>query len=56
MTEDDGKAAMLAQRFFPTGPSTPEFHTWSERRHQKVEEWLIEEWEDVPAVTQEEVL
>ena len=55
MTEDDGKAAMLAQRFFPVGPSTPAFHTRSERRRQEVEEWLAEEWEDVPTVTQEEV-
>ena len=56
MTKDDGKAAMLAQRLFPVGPSTPEFHTRSERYHEEVEEWLAEEWEDVPAVTQEEVL
>ena len=55
-TEDDGKAAMLAQRFFPAGPSTPEFQLRSERRRQEVEEWLAEEWEDVPIVTQEEVL
>ena len=55
-TEDDGKAAMLAQRFFPAGPSTPEFQLRSERRRQEVEEWLAEEWEDVPTVTQEEVL
>ena len=55
MTEDDGKAAMLAQRFFPAGPSTPAFHTWSERHCQEVEEWLAKEWEDVPMVTQEEV-
>ena len=55
MTEDDGKAAMLAQRFFPAGPSNPAFHTRSERRRQEVEEWLAEEWEDVPTVTQEEV-
>ena len=55
MTEDDGKAAMLAQRFFPVGPSPPTFHTRFERHRQEVEEWLAEEWEDVPPVTQEEV-
>ena len=27
----------------------------SERRRLDVEEWLAEEWEDVPTVTQEEV-
>ena len=54
--EDNGKVAMLAQRFFPAGPSTPEFQLRSERRRQEVEEWLAEEWEDVPTVTQEEVL
>ena len=55
MPEDDGKATMLAQRFFLAGPSTPAFHTRSERHRQEVEEWLTEEWEDVPTVTQEEV-
>ena len=54
-TEDDGKAAVLAQRFFPAGPSTPEFQSRSERRRQEVEEWLAEAWEDIPMVTQEEV-
>ena len=54
-TEDEGKAAVLAQRFFPAGPSTPEFQSRSERRRQEVEEWLAEAWEDIPMVTQEEV-
>ena len=54
-TEDDGKAAMLAQRFFPASPSTPEFQSWSERRRREVEEWLAEAWEAIPMVTQEEV-
>ena len=55
MTEDDGQAAVLAQRFFPSVPSTPEFRMQSERRRLDVAEWLAEEWEDVPLVTQEEV-
>ena len=46
---------MLAQRFSPIGPSTPEFQLRFERRRQEVEEWLVEEWEAVPTVTQAEV-
>ena len=51
MIEDVGKAAVLAQRFFPSGPSTPEFQMHSERCRFDVAEWLAEEWEDVPLVT-----
>ena len=54
-TDDTGKADVLAQRFFPVGPSTHEFHQCSERRRQEVEEWLAEDWEDIPFVTTEEV-
>ena len=55
MTEDAGKAEVLAQRFFPAGPTTPEFQSRSDWRRQEVEDWLEEEWEDIPPVTQEEV-
>ena len=55
MTEDAGKAEVLARRFFPTGPTTPEFQSRSDRRRQEVEDWLAEEWEDIPPVTHEEV-
>ena len=55
MTDDAGKADVLAQRFFPAGPSTPEFQQRFERRCQEVEEWLEEDWEDIPPVTTEEV-
>ena len=55
VTEDAGKAEVLARRFFPTGPTTPEFQSRSDRRRQEVEDWLEEEWEDIPPVTQEEV-
>ena len=54
-TEDGEKAAVLAQRFFPAGPSTPEFKSSSERRRQEVEEWLEETWEDIPPITPDEV-
>ena len=54
-TNDVGKANVLAQRFFPAGPLTPEFQEQSERRPQEVEEWLAEDWEDIPPVTTEEV-
>ena len=54
-TDDAGKADVLAQRFFPAGPSTCEFQQRSERRRQEVEEWLAEDWEDIPSVTTEEV-
>ena len=49
MTEDAGKAEVLARRFFPTGPTTPEFQSRSDRRRQEVEDWLEEEWEGHPA-------
>ena len=55
MTEDAGKAEVLARRFFPTGPTTPEFQSRSDRRRQEVEDWLEEEWEDIPPVSQGEV-
>ena len=54
-TEDAEKAKVLAQRFFPAGPPTPEFQSSSARRRQEVEEWLGEAWEDVPPVTPDEV-
>ena len=54
-TDDAGKADVLAQRFFPAGPSTREFQQRSESRRQEVEEWLAEDWEDIPPVTTEEV-
>ena len=49
------KANVLAQRFFQAGPSTPEFHMQSERHCHEVEEWLAEDWEDIPPITMEEV-
>ena len=54
-TEDAGKANVLAHRFFPSGPATLEFQTRSAQRRQEVEDWLAEEWEDIPPVTPEEV-
>ena len=51
--DDVGKADVLAQRFFPAGPSTPAFQQQSERRRQEVEEWLAEDWEEIPLVTTE---
>ena len=54
-TEDAGKAEVLAKRFFPAGPSNPEFQQRSARRRQEVEAWLAEDWEDIPPVTTEEV-
>ena len=55
MPEDAGKVEVRARSFFPTGPTTPEFQSRSDRRRQEVEDWLEEEWEDIPPVTQEEV-
>ena len=54
-TDDAGKADLLARRFFPDGPSTRESQQRSDRRHREVEEWLAEDWEDIPTVTTEEV-
>ena len=54
-TEDAGKADVLAQRFFPAGPSTPDFQHRSERRRREVEEWLADDWEDIPPITSEEI-
>ena len=46
VTEDAGKAAVLARRFFPSGPTSPYFQTRSTQRRQEVEDWLAEEWEE----------
>ena len=54
-TEDEEKATVLAQRFFPSGPTTSEFQMRSTQHRQEVEDWLAEEWEDIPPVTLDEV-
>ena len=54
-TEDQEKASVLAQRFFPSCPTTPDFQRSSAHRRQKVEDWLAEAWEDIPPISPEEV-
>ena len=55
VTEDAGKAAVLARRFFPSGPTSLDFQTRSAQRRQEVEDWLAEEWEEAPPITSDEV-
>ena len=50
-TEDGRKAIVLAWRFFPFGPVTPNFQMRSVQRRREVEDWLPEEWEDIPPIT-----
>ena len=55
VTEDSGKAEVLAHRFFPEGQQSVPFQALSHRRHNAIQQWLSEGREDFPPITSMEL-
>ena len=55
VTEDAGKAEVLAHKFFPEGPQSASFQALSHRRHIAIQHWLSEGREDFPPITSSEL-
>ena len=53
--DDQDKARLLQDRFFPAPPTSPEFLSLTESRRQEVDSWLATGWGDFPEISNIEV-